>query len=109
MGNNNARLSSKILIFACSGAADVGALSDRAAREFTQEGVVRMFCTAGLGGQIDSLLKTTNEAEEIVALDGCSLDCVKLSLENIGILQYEHLRVTDLGLKKGKTAINSDK
>jgi len=37
------------LIFACSGAADVGALSDQAARKLTSEGFGQMFCLAGIG------------------------------------------------------------
>ncbi len=106
MSNSKACSGSKKIIFACSGAADVGALSDRVARELTQEGFGKTYCTAGLGGKVDSILKTANEAEVIVALDGCPLDCVKLSLENLNIAEYEHLRVTDLGLKKGKTEIN---
>ena len=36
------------LIFACSGAADVGAVADQAARKLTKQGVGKMFCAAGL-------------------------------------------------------------
>ncbi len=38
------------LIFACSGAADVGAIADQAARKLTRDGVGKMFCLAGIGG-----------------------------------------------------------
>jgi uncharacterized metal-binding protein len=93
------------LIFACSGAADVGALSDKAARELTQEGFGRMFCAAGLSGNMKPILKTTQEAETIVALDGCPLDCVKNSLDNLSISNYIHVRATDLGLDKGRSEI----
>ena len=37
-----------VLIFACSGAADVGEISDKAARTITQEGIGKMFCLAGI-------------------------------------------------------------
>lgn len=37
------------LIFACSGAADVGAIADQAARKLTREKVGSMFCLAGIG------------------------------------------------------------
>ena len=89
------------LIFACSGAADVGALTDRAARELTARGAGKMYCLAGIGGRVPGILKTTSEAEEILALDGCPLDCVRLSLELAGFTEFEHMRVTDLGLTKG--------
>lgn len=91
------------LIFACSGAADVGAISDRAARKLTEDGAGKMYCLAGIGGRVAGILKTTEEAEKILAIDGCPLDCTKLSLEEAGFTEFEHLKVTDLGLEKGKS------
>ena len=96
------------LVFACSGAADVGAVADQAARKITKEGAGKMFCTAGLGGKVSGILKTTEAADCIVALDGCPLDCVKLSLENAGFSECIHVRVTDLGFEKGNTEISDD-
>ncbi len=108
MSNAQVCSGSKILIFACSGAADVGAISDKAARELTKEGVGKMYCTVGLGGRAEPILKTTREAETIVALDGCPLDCVKKSLDNLDFHRYKHVRLTDLGLKKGKSEMTPD-
>ena len=91
------------LIFACSGAADVGAISDRAARKLTADGAGKMYCLAGIGGRVAGILRTTEEAEKILAIDGCPLDCTKLSLEEAGFTEFEHLKITDLGLEKGKS------
>ncbi len=91
------------LIFACSGAADVGAISDRAARKLTADGAGKMYCLAGIGGRVPGILKTTEEAEKILAIDGCPLDCTKLSLEEAGFTEFEHMKITDLGLEKGKS------
>lgn len=91
------------LIFACSGAADVGALSDLAARKMTQEGTGQMFCLAGIGGRVEPIMKKTLSAERILAIDGCNLDCVKKTLEMAGIANVIQFRVTDLGLEKGKS------
>ncbi|MCK5241293.1 putative zinc-binding protein [bacterium] len=96
------------LIFACSGAADVGELSDRAARVLTKEGSGKMFCMAGIGGRVSGIIKTTEAAAKILAVDGCPLDCVKNSLEQAGFNKYKHLRVTDLGMEKGKSEINQE-
>ena len=101
--NTNVCTAAPTLIFACSGAADVGAVSDSAARELTAKGAGKMYCLAGIGGRVPGILKTTAEAEKILAVDGCPLDCVKLSLEEAGFTQFEHMRVTDLGLDKGKS------
>ena len=93
------------LIFACSGAADVGEVADRAARELTKNGLGKMFCLAGLGGRVAGIMKKTGEASDILAIDGCDLDCTKNCLEQAGFTQYRHIRVTDLGMKKGQTPV----
>jgi uncharacterized metal-binding protein len=105
MGDNKKNVCSAAptLIFACSGAADVGAISDRAARKLTADGAGKMYCLAGIGGRVAGILKTTEEAEKILAIDGCPLDCTKLSLEEVGFTEFEHLKITDLGLEKGKS------
>jgi len=91
------------LIFACSGAADVGTIADQAARELSKEGVGKMFCLAGIGGRVPGIVKTTESASKILAIDGCPLDCVKNTLEQAGFKNYEHVQVADLGMEKGKT------
>jgi len=96
------------LIFACSGAADVGEISDRAARNMSRDGEGKMFCLAGIGGRIEGIMKMTGTASKILAIDGCELDCVKSCLRQAGFDRFEHLRVTDLGLEKGKAVIEDE-
>ncbi len=96
------------LIFACSGAADVGEIADRAARKMAKEGAGKMFCTAGLGGRVGGILKTTEAASDILAIDGCPLNCVKASLEQAGFKDFKHLQLADLGLEKGKSPASSE-
>ena len=92
------------LIFACSGAADVGAVADMAARKMTREGAGKMFCLAGVGGRIEPIMKTTQSAEKILAIDGCPLNCVKACLEQAGFKNFMHLQLAEMGLEKGKSA-----
>ena len=94
------------LIFACSGAADVGAIVDKAARILTNAGDGKMCCTVGLGGKVERFLEATKAASTILAIDGCPLDCTKRSLAEVGIRQCLHLRVLDLGMDVGKTEIS---
>jgi len=96
------------LIFACSGAADVGAISDKAARQLTSEGAGKMYCLAGIGGRVSGIMKTTRGAAKILAIDGCPLDCTKLCLEEAGFTDFEHMKVTDLGLEKGKSPVTDE-
>ena len=96
------------LVFACSGAADVGEISDRAARKLSKDGVGAMFCLAGIGGKVEPIMKKTRSASQILVIDGCNLDCVKNCLENAGFKEFEYIRVTDLGLEKGKSPANEE-
>lgn len=91
------------LIFSCSGAADVGHISDLAARKLTAEGAGRMFCLAGIGGRVSGIMVSTQSAQSILAIDGCPLDCARKTLEEAGFTEFEHVRLTDLGMEKGKT------
>jgi uncharacterized metal-binding protein len=97
------------LIFSCSGAADVGEISDRSARKLSKEGAGAMFCLAGLGGKVEPIMKKTASASKILAIDGCNLDCVKLCLQEAGFNEFEHLRVTDLGMEKGSSPASDKK
>jgi uncharacterized metal-binding protein len=96
------------LIFACSGAADVGAIADKAARQLTKEGVGKMFCTVGIGGRVSGIMKTTESADKILAIDGCPLNCVKNSLEQAGFNIFEHLQLADLGLEKCSSSVTEE-
>lgn len=96
------------LIFACSGCVDVGEIADRAARKMTKEGIGKMFCLAGIGGRIEPIIQQTKAASKILAIDGCQMDCVKNCLEQAGFGQFEHLRVTNLGMEKGKTSVDNE-
>jgi len=96
------------LIFACSGAADVGAIADQAARRLTKEGVGKMFCTVGIGRRVSGIMKTTESAERILAIDGCSLSCVKNSLEQAGFNKFEHLQLADLGMEKCSSPVTEE-
>lgn len=97
------------LIFACSGGADVGHISDLAARQMMKEGCGKMFCLAGLGGNVDAIVETTKKADHILAIDGCPVDCTKNTLENTGIDTFRHFRVTELGFEKGKSPADDEK
>jgi uncharacterized metal-binding protein len=91
------------LLFPCSGAADTGEISDRAARRLARGGFGRMFCLAGIGGHVTTIMDNTKVAGEIWAIDGCKEDCAKRTLELAGFTVAKHMRVTDCGFEKGKS------
>lgn len=89
------------LIFACSGAADVGELADRAARQLTRERAGRMYCLAGIGGRVADIQHTTEGARSILAIDGCPTACASMCLKQAGFSGFAQVQLADLGLAKG--------
>ncbi len=91
------------LVYPCSGAADTGEIADRAARRLNDKHVAWMSCLAGIGGRVSGLMANAAAAPALLAIDGCPQDCAKKTLELAGFANVKHVRVTDLGFKKGKT------
>ncbi|OGS06934.1 MAG: hypothetical protein A2270_00670 [Elusimicrobia bacterium RIFOXYA12_FULL_51_18] len=94
-----------MLVFPCSGAADVGELADRSARLLSKETCVKLSCLAGVGANISGFIASANGADLVIALDGCPVACAKKTLETHGVKKFKHLKVTDCGFEKGKTVI----
>jgi uncharacterized metal-binding protein len=103
-----ARCAAPKLVFSCSGAADVGHISDLAARRLTADGAGKMFCLAGVGGRVSGILATTQSAQSILAIDGCQLDCARKTLEEAGFTEFAHMRLSDMGMEKGKSPANDE-
>ncbi len=95
------------LVFPCSGASDVGGLSDRAARQMTLDQTGRMYCLAGIGGRVDGIMANTKAAARVLAIDGCSQECARKTLEEAGFKDFQHLRLADMGFEKGKTRVTA--
>ncbi|HCF04967.1 MAG: hypothetical protein JG774_1473 [Desulfomicrobiaceae bacterium] len=93
------------LIFACSGAADVGGLADAAARALTRQGTGRMYCLAGVGGRVSGIVATTQAADKILVIDGCPLECARKTLEEAGFSSMVHVQLQDLGFRKGESPV----
>jgi uncharacterized metal-binding protein len=88
------------LVYACSGCSNVAQMANYMALELTKRGVAEMSCIAGVGGNVAPLVKKAQQADRIIALDGCHLHCVKHCLSNHQIKPSLHLTLSDLGLKK---------
>jgi uncharacterized metal-binding protein len=89
------------VIFTCSGAADIGGTADQAGRKLSAEGHGSLACLALVGAGSEGLILSAKEADTVLALDGCPLDCARKMLEKAGIANVSHLRLTDMGMKKG--------
>ncbi|MFB3890931.1 MAG: putative zinc-binding protein [Phycisphaerae bacterium] len=91
-----------VLIYACSGGANVAEIADKAARELMFGGCGSMFCLAGLGAGIQGMIQTAKDADVNLVIDGCPMDCARKVFEKAGIANYRYVKVTDLGIEKAK-------
>ena len=98
---------SNIYVFSCSGAADVGALSDQVARKMSKEGKGKMYCMAAVGANIPEKIAPLKSALGTVTIDGCSSLCAKKVLENAGFKPVSY-NLEDFGFKKGKTEVTEE-
>jgi len=97
-GNNNKKT---VLVYACSGGANVAEIADRAARELMFAGEGTMWCLAGLGADIQGMVQTARDADVNLVIDGCPMECAKKIFDRHGV-PYSYLKVTDLGIEKVK-------
>ena len=91
-----------VLLYACSGGANVAEVADKAARELMFAGVGSMFCLAGLGAGIPGMVQTARDADLNLVLEGCPMDCAKKIFDNLGLTNYVQIKCTDLGMEKTK-------
>lgn len=98
---------SEYMVLACSGACDLGQITDIVARRLRDNGVRKMNCLAVVGADIEKSIEDFKK-KNILMLDGCPIDCGKQILDKAGFEDYKYLRVTDLGFKKGQTPINEE-
>jgi uncharacterized metal-binding protein len=91
-----------VLLYACSGGANVAEISDKAARELMFAGQGTMFCLAGLGAGIQGMIQTAKDADMNIVIDGCPMECAKKIFDKAGVTNYKQFKVTDLGIEKVK-------
>lgn len=92
----------KVLVYACSGGANVAEIADRVAREMMFQGQGSMFCLAGIGADIQGMIQSARDADVNLLIDGCGMDCARKCFERVGLTNFVQVRVTDLGIEKSK-------
>lgn len=100
----------RALVFVCAGAADVGALTDRAARKLHQDGLMAMSCLASIGARDADILFNTDLADQILVIDGCPKACGRRTFEQAGLppQRLTHFDLTAVGLFKGSSPMTAE-
>jgi len=88
------------IVMACSGASDVGLLSDKVARSLQIANKRKMACLAEVGAGLEAKIEGF-KTKNLLMIDGCPIACGKKILDQHGFTNYEHLVITDLNFKKG--------
>ena len=101
--------SSDVRVVACSGASNVGQIANQAAIDLAKEKVAGFFCLAGVGGHIKGLVKSAKEADLMVAIDGCPVQCAAKTLQHAEIEPAIQIIITELGIEKSSNLAADEK
>lgn len=88
------------LVYSCSGCSSAAQLANTLAVRLDRRRLAEMSCIAGVGGGVDSLVRTARKGRKILALDGCALHCVRHCLEQAGVEPDSHLDLSTAGVRK---------
>ena len=97
------------VVYACSGCSDAGELADRIARQLARDGAAQMSCLAGIGGRVRSLVAKAENAEHILVVDGCPLNCAAHTLKLAGFQRFDHLELHKIGIRKGSCPVTKER
>ncbi|HUZ08022.1 MAG TPA: putative zinc-binding protein [Candidatus Paceibacterota bacterium] len=97
------------VVYACSGCSDAGEIADRVARQLTRDGAAQMSCLAGIGGRVKSLVMKAENAERILVVDGCPLNCAAHTLKLAGFQKFDHLELHKIGIRKGSCPVTEER
>ncbi|RPJ71311.1 MAG: zinc-binding protein [Alphaproteobacteria bacterium] len=99
--------SGEYIVIACSGACDLGQVTDLVARKLRDNKIRKMNCLAAVAADVKATIEMFKEAD-LLLIDGCSVDCGKKILAKAGITNFNYMRMTDLGYVKGQTPFTED-
>jgi uncharacterized metal-binding protein len=97
------------VVYACSGCSDAGEIADRVARRLARDGAAQMSCLAGIGGRVKSLVSKAENAEHILVVDGCPLNCAAHTLKLAGFQKFDHLELHQIGIRKSLCPVTDER
>ena len=88
------------LVYSCSGCSSAAQLANEMALRLDREEMAEMSCIAGVGAGVPSLLRTAHSGRPMIVLDGCTLQCARLTLKNRGINPILPIDLSRHGVRK---------
>ncbi len=91
-------------VYACAGASNVGVISFELTKALHTAGRYKMGCSVCVGGGDCGCGGTvTPQGRKDLLIDGCKASCLKKMFQKKGITNFDHVIVTQLGVKKEGT------
>lgn len=103
---NNAEESGRVL-YTCSGACDLGQITDLLGRKLRKNGYARSSCSclASIGAGIQTYIDKTKASAEVICIDGCGIACASKMIKKIDI-KPKIYTLTSMGIPSGKVEIS---
>lgn len=107
MGCCNHAEENERVLYTCSGACDLGQISDLLGRKLRKNGYARSSCSclASIGAGIQVYIDKTRAATEVVCIDGCPTACASKVIEKIDV-KPKIYTLTKMGIPNGKVEIS---
>jgi uncharacterized metal-binding protein len=97
------------LVFSCSGVADVGEMTDMAARRMNREGMATMSCLASIAAAEPGITFNAQIASKILVIDGCPKKCASTTFHKAGFTRFAQFDLSEIGMLKGKSAPTNER
>ena len=103
---NTGESENKRILYSCSGACDLGQVSDLVGRKLRENGYAQGTCSclASIGAGIQVYIAKAKAAKEVVCIDGCTIACASKMIEKIDVKPKVYT-LTKMGLSNGKVEI----
>ncbi|MGZ4399391.1 MAG: putative zinc-binding protein [Gaiellaceae bacterium] len=92
------------LVFACSGASNLGQLANEIAVRLDRGRLAEMSCAEAVGIEADPPFAAARSGRPVVAISGCPLSCADRLLEQHGVPVSRSVSLVDRGVPKAKHA-----
>jgi len=91
-------------VYACAGASNVGIISMDLTMALHKANRYKMGCSVCIGaGDCACGGTETTDGKKDLLIDGCKVGCLKTMFDKKGITNYNHVIITQLGIKKAPT------
>lgn len=91
------------LVYSCSGCSSAAQTANTIAIKMDRANVAEMSCIAGVGGDVKPLVRTAKSGREIIAIDGCPLECCKHILARHDLEANHHFVLSNFDVPKKKS------